>query len=60
MNRRRLLSYWLARIGLNVLSITLFKVATSLVGVEFSMGLYWCAFLSYIVLSLGDGVLDHF
>lgn len=43
-----------------MLSIGIFKAATSLLGIEFSMALYWSAFLCYAVLSLGDGVIDHF
>lgn len=59
-DRRLKFSYWLARVGLNGLAMSLFWLAVELVGIQFSWNLYWCAFGVYVVLSLGDMAIDYF
>lgn len=53
-------SYYLARLVLNVVAITAFYFLTKWVKVEFSWKLYWSAFAVYVILSLGDAALKQY
>lgn len=59
MNRRFTGGYWAARIGLNCLAYSSCAGLATLFGIGFSLRLYACAFTVYVILSLGDGLIER-
>lgn len=57
--RYRLISYWLARVALNCVSVTIFWGLVTMTGLNFSPTLYFCAFAVYLVLTIGDGLINR-